>query len=143
VGVTGLAQAKKGEGTISQRLEVMSQKLETMRRSLKSTISVLEQENGGDKKGDKESADTPHARLTALEKETARLQSDINNLKGKVDRSEKYEAADVDQAEQSVADLQRRLGPRSIPLWAKNAPSKRKVNSWVYSAAEGTTSMTN
>lgn len=109
VGVTGLAQAKKGEGTISQRLEVMSQKLETMRRSLKSTISVLEQENGGDKKGDKESADTPHARLTALEKETARLQSDINNLKGKVDRSEKYEAADVDQAEQSVSDLQSRV----------------------------------
>ena len=105
----GLGQVKKGEGTPGQRLEVMSQKLETMRRSLKSQISVLEQENGSDKKGEKENADSPHARLSALEKETSRLQSDVNNLKGKVDRSEKYEAADIDQAEQSVGDLQSRV----------------------------------
>jgi outer membrane assembly lipoprotein YfiO len=104
-----LAQGKQGEGTPSQRLDVMSQKLETMRRSLKSAISVLEQENGDDKKADKENADTPHARLSALEKETSRLQSEVNSLKGKVDRSEKYEAADIDQAEQAVADLQSRV----------------------------------
>ena len=106
------AQTKKGEGTVSQRLEVMTQKLETMRRSLKSAASVLDQESGDKKKNDKdqkENADSPYARLTGLEKETTHLQSDVNNLKGKVDRGEKYEAADVDQAEQSVAELQARV----------------------------------
>jgi outer membrane assembly lipoprotein YfiO len=107
-----LAQTKKGEGTVAQRLEVMTQKLETMRRSLKSAASVLEQESGDKKKNDKdqkENADSPYARLTGLEKEATHLQSDVNNLKGKVDRGEKYEAADVDQAEQSVAELQARV----------------------------------
>src|SRR6478672_2446061 len=93
-----LAQTKPGEGTPAQRLEVMTQKLETMRRSLKSAASVLEQEgNGATKKGEKENADSPHARLMSLEKEAGRLSSDVNNLKGKVDRSEKYEPGDVDQ----------------------------------------------
>ena len=108
--VVGLAQSKPGEGTPAQRLEVMSQKLETMRRSLKSAASVLEQEGNGDtKKGEKENLDSPHARLLSLEKEAGRLASDVNNLKGKVDRSEKYEPGDIDQVEQSVADLQARV----------------------------------
>jgi outer membrane assembly lipoprotein YfiO len=108
--ILGYSQSKNGEGTIGQRLEVMSQKLETMRRSLKSAISVMEQESADvSKKGDKENADSPHARLSALEKEAAHLQSEVSNLRGKVDRSEKYEAADVDQAEQSVGDLQSRV----------------------------------
>jgi len=105
-----IAQTKPGEGTPAQRLEVMNQKLETMRRSLKSAASVLEQEgNGATKKGEKENADSPHARLMSLEKEAGRLSSDVNNLKGKVDRSEKYEPGDVDQLEQAVADLQSRV----------------------------------
>lgn len=104
------AQTGRGDGTISQRLEVMSQRLETMRRSLKSSISVLEQESKGQvKKEEKENPDSPHFRLSSLEKEVARLQSDVNNLRGKVDRGEKYEAADVDQAEQTVAELQSRV----------------------------------
>lgn len=123
----GFAQEKKGEGTPSQRLEVMSQKLETMRRSLKSAISVLEQENGNSKKDDKENADTPHARLTALEKETSRLQSEVNNLKGKVDRGEKYEAADIDTAEQSVSDLQVRVDKAQTETAAARAVADTPV----------------
>jgi len=109
VTLAGSAQTKTGDGTIAQRLDVMSQKLETMRRSLKSTLSVLEQESGVKKKDEKEDPDSPHARLASLEKEVSRLQSDVNNLKGKADRSEKFEPADVDQAEQSVNDLQARV----------------------------------
>jgi outer membrane assembly lipoprotein YfiO len=103
------AQSTKGDGTVTQRLDVMGQKLETMRRSLKSTLSVLEQESGDKKKDEKENPDSPHARLSSLEKEVSRLQSDVNSLKGKVDRSEKFEPSDVDQAEQSVTDLQARV----------------------------------
>jgi len=48
----GFGQSKKGEGTQVQRLEVMLQKLETMRRSLKSALSVLEQESKSTTKKD-------------------------------------------------------------------------------------------
>ena len=75
------------------RLRSLNRKAETTKRTTKK----------------KENADTPHARLAGLEKEATHLQSDVNNLKGKVDRGEKYEAADVDQAEQSVAELQARV----------------------------------
>ncbi|MFN6964026.1 MAG: outer membrane protein assembly factor BamD [Pyrinomonadaceae bacterium] len=100
----GLAQGKQ-DLTAAQRLEVMRQKLETMRRSLNSAASVLKQEGKKDK-DDKENADSPLARLQSLEKEAARLQNDVNSLRGKVDRGEKYEASDIDQLEQAVAEFQ-------------------------------------
>jgi outer membrane assembly lipoprotein YfiO len=110
--LTGLAvnspAQKPGEGTVAQRLQVMGQKLETMRRSLKSVLSVLEQENK-DSKDEKANPDSPIARLSSLEKEVSRLQSDVNNLRGKSDRGEKFEPADVDQAEQAVSEIQTRV----------------------------------
>jgi outer membrane assembly lipoprotein YfiO len=118
--VTGFAQ-KPNEGTVSQRLEVMGQKLETMRRSLKSALSVLEQENKDAKDKEKENADTPHARLAALEKEVSRLQSDVNNLRGKSDRGEKFEPTDVDQAEQAVSELQARVDKAQLETAAARA----------------------
>jgi len=106
--LAAFAQTKPSEGTPAQRLDVMRSKLETMRRSLQSAISVIKDENKDDKakKDDKEKLETPLGRLRALEKETASLQSDINSLRGKVDRSEKYEMSDIDQAEERVRELQ-------------------------------------
>ena len=71
-----LAQ-KPGDGTITQRLEVMRQKLETMRRSLGSAVSALKDDAKEDKskKDDKSQLDTPLGRLTSLEKEVSRMQS--------------------------------------------------------------------
>ena len=73
----GIAQ-KVGDGTASQRLEVMRQKLETMRRSLNSAISVLKDDAKEDKskKDDKTALDTPLGRLRSLEKEVTSLQSE-------------------------------------------------------------------
>lgn len=104
----GFAQVKTGDGSPGTRLEVMKQKLETIRRSAASSASVLEDESKGqnDPKGEKASADTPLARLRSIEKDASRLQSEVNSLRGKVDRSEKYEAAELDQLEASVAELQ-------------------------------------
>ena len=100
---------KAGDGSPSQRLEVMRQKLETIRRSATSAASVLKQENKDENgKDEKENPDTPYARLRAVEKEASSLQSEVNSLRGKVDRSEKYEATDIDRLETDVADLQRR-----------------------------------
>ena len=114
--VTGFAasafgQAKPGDGTTAQRLEVMGQKLTIMRRSLTSAASVLKEESKADKskKDDKSNADTPLARLLGLEKEAARLQSDVNTLRGKVDRGEQFENSEVDSLEQAVSELQTRV----------------------------------
>src|SRR5690242_15681386 len=103
---------RPSDGSASQRLEVMRQKLETIRRSADSAAAALKQE-GDDKKegkGDKgkESLDTPYARLKGIGKEAAKLQNDVNALKGKVDRSEKFEASEVDRLEADVEDIRRR-----------------------------------
>lgn len=107
----GFGQAKPGDGTAAQRLDVMGQKLTIMRRSLTSAASVLKEENKADKskKDDKDKLDTPLGRLLGLERDAARLQSEVNSLKGKVDRAEKFENSDVDSLEQSVAELQARV----------------------------------
>jgi outer membrane assembly lipoprotein YfiO len=101
----------KNDGTPIQRLDVMRQKLESMRRSLSSAASGIQEENKGDKskKDDKNSANTPLGRLKSLEKEAATIQSQVNNLRGKVDRAEKYEVSDVDGLEADVAAFQARV----------------------------------
>src|SRR5688572_18992789 len=74
-----IAQQKPGDGTPSQRLEVMRQKLETMRRSLNGMASVMKEENKGDSsKNDKDKLDTPLARIQGLEKDAGRLASEVN-----------------------------------------------------------------
>ena len=45
----GFGQAKPGDGSPTQRLDVMKQKLETIRRSAASSASVLKEENKDDK----------------------------------------------------------------------------------------------
>ncbi len=108
--VPSLAQ-NTSSSTPMQRLEIMRQKLDAMRRSLDSTISVVRDENKGDesKKDDKDSLETPLGRLRSLDKESSSLQSEVNNLRGKVDRSEKYEMSDIDSIEERVADFQTRV----------------------------------
>jgi outer membrane assembly lipoprotein YfiO len=98
---------KPNEGTPYQRVDVMNQKLEQMKKSLKGAISGLKQEGADDKKkgDDKTQLDTPLGRLKSLEKEVNRISSEVSNLKGKVERSEKYEASDIDQLEVAVGEL--------------------------------------
>lgn len=106
---SAIAQNAPGDGSNAQRLEVMRQKLETIRRSASSAASALKQETKDDKgKDDKENLDTPYNRLKTIEKEAARLQSEVNSLRGKVDRSEKFEATEIGTLEADVSDLQRR-----------------------------------
>ncbi len=102
-----LGQAPAGDGSPSQRLEVMRQKLETVRRSASSSISALRADDK-DSKADRENPDSPTSRLRSIEKEASNLQSSVNSLRGKLDRSEKYEMTDIDQLETAVSDLQAR-----------------------------------
>lgn len=107
----GSAFAQK-EGTVAQRLEVMRQRLETMRKSLSSATSALKSDAKEDKsknKDDKSALDTPLGRLTSLEKEAQKTLSEVNALRGKSDRAEKFEAADIDQTETLVSELGARV----------------------------------
>lgn len=120
---TGGGQIKPGDGTPLQRLEVMREKLERVRRSLGSVIAVLKEENREDKakKDDEKKLDTPLGRLVALEKDASRLQSDVNSLRGKADRGEKYERSDVDTIEQSVSEFQTRADTAQLETAAGRA----------------------
>ncbi len=116
-------QARPGDGTDPQRLEVMRDKLERVRRSLSSVISVIREENKEDKakKDDEKKLDTPLGRLIALEKDGSRLNSDVNSLRGKVDRGEKYERSDLDILEQSVTEYQARADTAQLEVAAGRA----------------------
>lgn len=109
--VQSIGQSKASDGTASQRIQVMDSKVETMKRSLSAFASGLKSENKGDKvkKGEQENPDSPLARATSLEKDAARLQGDINSLRGKVDRGDKYDPKDIDSLEQAVSELQGRV----------------------------------
>ncbi len=103
-------KAKQSDGSPSQRLSIMSSKLETMKRSLNSAISTLKQTQGKvdkkDKKDDKAALETPIGRLQKLEKDASKLDGEVSSLRGKVDRSEKYDSADLDQLEVTVNEFQ-------------------------------------
>lgn len=102
-----VGQARPGDGSPSQRLQVMREKLEAIRRSANGALAGLRQE-GKDTKEERENADSPVARLRSVEQESSGLQSDVISLRNKLDRNEKYEASEIDQLETAVAELQTR-----------------------------------
>jgi len=116
-------QVARGDGTDLQRIDVMRDKLERIRRSIGSVITVLKEENKEDKakKDDEKKLETPLGRLVALEKDASRLQSDVNSIRGKVDRGEKYERTDVDTLEQSVSEFQARADTAQLEVAAGRA----------------------
>lgn len=124
--LAGVAAAQN-DGSPAQRLEVLRQKLETIRRSAASAASVLKEEGADEKaeKGEKAKTnlETPIARLKSIEKEASNLQSDVNNFRGKVDRSEKFEVNDIEQFEAGVADLQKRADAVQIETAQARAAS--------------------
>ncbi len=97
------------DGSDSQRISIMSDKLNAIRRSLGSSESALRAEAKAAKEKVEETADSPISRVRSLDKEASRLQSDVANLRGKIDRSEKYERSDIESLEQGVNDLKSRV----------------------------------
>ena len=110
-GVTSVALAQGGSKppsdiSTSQRLEVMRSKLESFRRSLNSAISSIPAP--ADKK-EKASADSPREILRGIDKEVASILSEVNDIRGKHDRAEKYDATAVDRLETAVAEVSTRV----------------------------------
>jgi TolA-binding protein len=109
--VFGLPQAVLGQRTggqtelsTAQRLEVMSQKLDAMRRSLNSALAAIPEN-----KDKKANADDPAVRLKGLEKEVSSLASEVNDIRTKHDKAEKFDPASIDRLEGAVAELNTRV----------------------------------
>ena len=105
--VPTLAQ-KGGDNTPLQRLEVLRQKLDTMKRSLRSASSVLKNDKNT-KKEDKDNPDTPYGSLVSLTKETSGKENEVNNLRGKISRNDGFEISELDSLERRVSDLRIRV----------------------------------
>src|SRR5438045_7246105 len=105
---TGFAQKPSGQTELStnQRLDVMASKLDLRRRSVSAAINAIEDKNNKDKKAN---ADDPVVRLKGLEKEVSSLNSEVNDIRSKNDKAEKFDATAVDRLETSVADLSTRV----------------------------------
>ena len=117
-----------------QRLEIMRSKLESMRRSLDNAIASMNARDAGNPK-EKASADDPRERLRGLDKEVGSVLGEVSDLRGKQDRSEKYDTGQLEGLETSVADLNTRVqaalqstaGERTAsPTTASSAPPRKK-----------------
>jgi outer membrane protein assembly factor BamD len=134
VAQTGFAQQKSGgqtELSTTQRLDVMSSKLDLLRRSLSAAIKALEAKADKDKKAN---ADDPVTRLKSLEKEVASVNSEVNDIRSKNDKAEKFDATALDRLEGSVTELNTRVesslqetaGLRTTAATGSAAPDKKK-----------------
>ena len=109
VATAGVSRAQStSDNTPTQRVAVMTDKLDRMKRSLGSAISTLRQETGA-KKDDEKNVATPIGRLVALEKDLNRVSSDLSVLRGKIDRQEKYENSQLESFEATVNEMQTRV----------------------------------
>src|SRR5689334_15253641 len=137
VAQTGFAQQQQKSGgqtelSTTQRLDVMSSKLDLLRRSLSAAIKALEAKT--DDKDKKANADDPVTRLKGLEKEVASLNSEVNDIRSKNDKAEKFDATALDRLEGSVTELNTRVesslqetaGLRTSAAGASSATTKKK-----------------
>ena len=104
---TALAQGNSAQSDLApiQRMDVMRSKLDGMRRSLTSAISAMAPQSASEKKN----PDDPRERLRGLEKEVGSVTSELNDLRGKQERSERYDPTILDRLEASVAELNTRV----------------------------------
>lgn len=104
VAVTTAAQL-----TPAQRLEVLRSRLEALRRTLNSAIAGLNSKDPRTTTGTTGAPDDAHARLSGLEKEVGSVLSEVNDLRGKQERAERYDQSLIAKLETSVADLETRV----------------------------------
>src|SRR5512132_749488 len=77
-------QGASSDLSTAQRIDVMRSKLEAMRRSLSSAIASLGEGNEKEKKN----LDDPRQRLRGLDKEVSSILVDVNDIRGKQERSD-------------------------------------------------------
>ncbi|MEO7506562.1 MAG: outer membrane protein assembly factor BamD [Pyrinomonadaceae bacterium] len=104
LGIAGTAVAQQG-GTLTpaQRLDLLRSQLDSLRTQLNSALASLP-------KADKdESKDSARSRLAGLEKEVKATISEVNSLRAKVDRAERFDTEDLTKIEAAQPDLTSRV----------------------------------
>lgn len=101
----GGAQQSASEGTPTQRLDVLRSRLEALRRSLNGALAGFNAQD----KNEKRSAEDPRERIRGLEKEAGSVLSEVNEVTGKLQRSERIENDRVEKLETAVNELDARV----------------------------------
>jgi outer membrane protein assembly factor BamD len=115
-----------------QRLEIMQSKLESLRRSLNSAISSMPAAEKDSK--EKAAADSPREILKGLDKEVSSVLSEVNDIRGKQERAERFDPTEIDRLETSVTDVDTRVqaalqstaSARTASPVASSTPKKKK-----------------
>ena len=133
VAQTGFAQKSGGQTELStaQRLDVMSSKLDLLRRSLNAAIKAIETKTDKDKKAN---ADDPVAVLKSLEKEVGSVTTEVNDIRNKNEKAEKFDTTALDRLEATVTELNTRVetnlqqtaGLRTTATAANSSGDKQK-----------------
>ncbi len=89
-----------------QRMDIMRSKLDAMRRTLDGAIAAVNAKDTGNKE---KNADDPRTRLRGLDKEVGSVLSEINDLRAKEERADKYDTSKIDGLEVSVTELNTRV----------------------------------
>jgi outer membrane protein assembly factor BamD len=89
-----------------QRIDIMRSKLESIRRSLDSAIAGINAKDSGSKE---KNPDDPRERLRGLEKEVGSVLGEVNDLRTKEEKAEKYDSSRLDGLEASVTELKTRV----------------------------------
>jgi outer membrane assembly lipoprotein YfiO len=123
-------QGASSDLSTGQRIDVMRSKLEAMRRSLSSAIASLGAANDKEKKN----LDDPRQRLRSLDKEVSSILFEVNDIRAKQERSDKYDHTILDRLETSVtevntkveAGLQSTAGARTGAAVSSGSSSNKK-----------------
>jgi outer membrane protein assembly factor BamD len=109
-----------------------------MRRSLSSALAAIPADKNQDKAKSqdktKPNADDPAVRLRGLEKEVSSVLSEVNDIRSKNERSEKFDPSAIDRLESSTAELNGRVeaglqgtaGARTEVAASSTSASKKK-----------------
>src|SRR5882724_11564284 len=133
---SALAQGGGAQSELSalQRLDVMRSKLDFMRRSLGSAISSMEPKTASQGEKEKRNPDDPLERLRGLDKDVASILSEVNEIRSKQERSDRYDPTILDRLETSVAEINTRVqaglqataSARTTGVNASAAPARKK-----------------
>ncbi len=104
-----VVRRQQSQLSASQRLDVLRSRLETLRRTLNSAIAGLNAKDSAAAAKDPAVADDPRVRLGGLEKEAGSLLSEVNELRAKQDKAERYDTSSIDKLEAALTDLDTRV----------------------------------
>ncbi len=109
IGLTAgsMVAQKRSDAAPYQRLEIVRSQLEQIRKSLNSSMSGLDDADESDET--KKDPDSWYNRMKSLEKEAGSLLNEVNSVRGKVTRADKFEMSEIDSIEDRHEDLKTRV----------------------------------